>query len=292
MLGHWIEAIRPRTIPVSVAGVVAGSACAVFNGGFDFRPALLCLVFAVLAQVAANFANEYYDYKNGVDKKGREGFRRGVTEGDISPAAMKTATYLTLAAAAVVGCSLLFFGEWWLVVVGILVAVFAISYSAGPYPLSHHGLGDIAVVVFFGIVPVTLTCYLQQGNWDGILYSSLPTSVAVGIMAANVLVVNNYRDMEEDKAVGKNTTVVLFGRKTMSRVYLFSGIVAVLTMTPLWIRLPLWGLSVPGVYLLLHICVWRQLDHGSGAMLNGVLARTARNLLLFTLLLLVVLIIV
>ena len=166
MLRRWIEAMRLRTLPVSVAGVIAGTACAVISGGFSALPALLCLLFAMLAQIASNFGNEYYDFKNGLDNKGRAGFRRGVTEGDISPSAMKAATYLTLAAAAVVGLMLLFFGEWWLVIVGALIGVFALAYSAGPYPLSHHGLGDVAVVIFFGVVPVTFTCYLQTHDWN------------------------------------------------------------------------------------------------------------------------------
>jgi 1,4-dihydroxy-2-naphthoate octaprenyltransferase len=92
MLKKWIEAIRPRTIPVSIAGVIAGTGCAIFNNRFNLIPALLCLLFATLAQIASNFGNEYYDYANGLDKKGRKGFRRGVTEGDITPLTMKRAT--------------------------------------------------------------------------------------------------------------------------------------------------------------------------------------------------------
>lgn len=165
---EWIEAMRLRTLPVSISGVLAGIACAIMQGCFSLVPALLCLFFAILAQIASNFGNEYYDYKNGLDKKGREGFRRGVTEGDITPKAMRNATFGTLAAAAATGCLMLFYGEWWLIPVGIGIVLFALAYSAGPYPLSHHGLGDVAVVAFFGVVPVTFTCLLQQGSWDGL----------------------------------------------------------------------------------------------------------------------------
>ena len=216
-MGKWIEAMRLRTLPVSISGVLAGIACAMMGIDFSLVPALLCLLFAILAQIASNFANEYYDFRKGVDRKGREGFRRGVTEGDITPAAMKYATFSTLAAAAVVGCLMLFYGSWWLVPIGLCIGLFALAYSAGPYPLSHHGLGDVAVVIFFGIVPVTLTCYLQQGGWRE-LWLSLPISVAVGLLAANVLIVNNCRDEEDDRAVGKRTTVVIFGRKAMGWV--------------------------------------------------------------------------
>ncbi|MBQ8811322.1 MAG: hypothetical protein IJZ70_03300 [Bacteroidales bacterium] len=94
MIRHWIEAMRLRTLPVSVAGVIAGTGCAILTDSFKAAPALLCLIFAILAQIAANFGNEYYDFKNGIDRKGRVGFRRGVTEGEIAPKAMKTATLI------------------------------------------------------------------------------------------------------------------------------------------------------------------------------------------------------
>jgi 1,4-dihydroxy-2-naphthoate octaprenyltransferase len=279
----WIEAMRLRTLPVSVAGVLAGIACAIMGGTFSLVPAVLCLLFAMLAQVASNFGNEYYDYVNGLDRKGREGFRRGVTEGDISPRAMKIATYATLAVAAVVGCSMLFFGGWWLLPVGIAIGLFALAYSAGPYPLSHHGLGDVAVVVFFGIVPVTLTCYLQEDGWRS-LSLSLPVSVAIGLLAANVLVVNNYRDVEDDRAVGKRTTVVIFGRRVMSGAYLLSGFIGMAVMIPVWLMLPAWALATPLIYLALHIKTWYHLKQSTGSAINPILGRTAMNLLIFALL--------
>ncbi|MBQ3613265.1 MAG: UbiA family prenyltransferase [Bacteroidales bacterium] len=136
MIRSWIEAMRLRTLPVSVAGVIAGTACAVILDSFKPAPAIACLVFAALAQIAANFGNEYYDYKNGIDRKGRAGFRRGVTEGEIDPKSMKAATYSVLALAAAVGCTMLLFGPWWLIIVGVLIMIFALAYSAGPYPLS------------------------------------------------------------------------------------------------------------------------------------------------------------
>lgn len=280
----WIEAMRLRTLPVSVSGVLAGIACAIAKGCFRLVPALLCLLFAILAQIASNFGNEYYDFRNGVDRKGREGFRRGVTEGDISPQAMKHATFGTLAAAAVTGCFMLFYGSWWMIPVGICIGIFALAYSGGPYPLSHHGLGDVAVVLFFGVVPVTLTCWLQQGNWEG-LGCSLPTSVAVGLMAANVLIVNNYRDKDDDKAVGKNTTVVIFGRRTMGLAYLISGITAAVAASAVFATHK-FALVAPAAYLFMHIATWKKLTALSGAALNPVLGETAKNLLIFTLLLL------
>ena len=280
----WIEAMRLRTLPVSLAGVICGTACALMQGAFNATVALLCTLFAALAQIASNFGNEYYDYKNGIDRKGREGFRRGVTEGEISPLAMKRATYATLALAASIGCTMLFFGPWWLIFVGAIIALFALGYSAGPYPLSHHGLGDVAVVIFFGIVPVTFTCYLQTGTFD---HRTLLTSLAVGLLAANVLIVNNYRDMEDDKAVNKNTTVVIFGRKVMCWCYMLAGVAAMAAMTPVWIELRLWSLPIVLVYIVLHLKNWQYLKKAQGAALNPLLGKTAVTLLVFSLLFLI-----
>ena len=282
----WIEAMRLRTLPVSLAGVICGCGCALLQGSFNTVTALLCVLFAALAQVASNFGNEYYDYRNGIDKKGREGVRRGVTEGEISPRAMKRATYATLSAVAVVGCLMLFYGPWWLVLVGITIMLFALGYSAGPYPLSHHGMGDVAVIIFFGIVPVTFTCYLQTGSFNN-LYITLPTSVAVGLLAANVLVVNNYRDMDDDKAVNKRTTVVIFGRRVMSWCYLLWGIVAMAIMHPVWTELHLWALPITVLYLILHTRNWLYLRRSTGAALNPLLGKTAITLLIFSLMFLI-----
>ena len=283
MIRHWIEAMRLRTLPVSVAGVIAGTGCAILTDSFKAIPALLCLTFAILAQIAANFGNEYYDFKNGIDRKGRAGFRRGVTEGEISPKAMKAATFITLGIAAAVGCAMLIYGPWWLMIAGFLIMCFALAYSAGPYPLSHHGLGDIAVIIFFGIVPVVLTWYLQTSSWDS-ADIAIETSVAIGLLAANVLVVNNYRDLEDDAAVGKRTTVVIFGRKVMSAAYLLSGFIGMSVMIPVWLGMPVWVFAVPLIYLALHVKTWNSLRQSAGAAINPLLGRTAMNLLVFALL--------
>lgn len=275
----WIEAMRLRTLPVSVAGVVAGCGAAASAGSFRPLPAILCLVFAILAQIASNFANEYYDYANGLDKRGREGFRRGVTEGDISPEAMKRATYGVLALAAITGLSLVCFGGWWLIPIGAAIAIFALAYSTGPYPLSHHGLGDIAVIIFFGIVPVMFTSYVQTGSFSRPPFL-LPLSIAIGLMAANVLIVNNYRDMEADKAVNKCTTVVIFGRKAMLCAYTLSGLIA-LTLIGVIIYSHA-RLIVPFLILLCviaHQRLCRALYMRRGAKLNPLLGMTAILLL-------------
>lgn len=285
-MNPWIEAMRLRTLPVSLAGVMLGVACGRHAGGDNFLMGLLCLLFALLAQIASNFGNEYFDFRAGLDKKGRDGFRRGVTEGDISPRAMLFATLGTLAAACVIGLAMVTLtGEWWLIPAGVVIALFALAYSAGPYPLSHHGLGDVAVVVFFGIVPVTLTSYLCcDARWiDTEL--TLPASVAVGLMAANVLIVNNYRDADDDRSVNKHTTVVIFGRRPMRTLYLLSGIAAMLLLIPAWrATLTMFSPVVPVLYLVIHLLLWRALGSRRGSALNPLLGLTAINLLLCSLL--------
>ncbi len=266
--------MRLRTLPVSVAGVAAGTGCAIFHHGFSLIPMLICLLFAVVAQIASNFANEYYDFKNGLDRKGRQGFRRGVTEGDISPQKMKRATYTLLILDAILGCSLIYYGGWWLIAVGVAVVLFALAYSTGPYPLSHHGLGDIAVVIFFGFVPVIFTEYVQTQ----VLYLHSVTicaSLAVGLMAANVLIVNNYRDRDDDAAVGKRTTVVIFGRRAMATVYLLDGLIAVLAMAAAGSWAPAWTVAGWFGYVFCHFLLWQELRDHHGTALNKVLKSTS-----------------
>ena len=278
----WIECARLRTLPVSVAGVIMASGIAVLYHRFEWLPALLCFAFAVLAQVVSNFANEYYDFRRGTDKKGRVGPRRGVTEGDITPGLLLRVTIGTLAVACAVGCGLIPFGGWWLIPVGILIAVFAFAYSAGPYPLSYHGLGDVAVLVFFGLVPVNLTFYLQAGYFAPL---TILASVTIGLMGVNVLLVNNYRDVDDDREAHKRTTVVIFGRKVASAAYLINGYVGISLLAPLWFAAPLWVLAVPALYLVLHTVTWHRLTHRDGAALNPLLGATARNMLIFAVLL-------
>lgn len=171
-------------------------------------------------------------------------------------------------------------GGFGLIPIGICIALFALAYSTGPWPLSHHGLGDIAVILFFGIVPVVFTCRLQTPDWTPVELS-LPMGIAVGLMAANVLIVNNYRDMEDDANTGKHTTVVLLGRKTMQKIYYASGWIAMLVLTPLWSKLPGIDLIVPALYLTTHTLIWRQLIRRRGAKLNPLLGMTATELLIF-----------
>lgn len=267
--------MRLHTLPVSVAGVLTGAGCAAFYHGFNFLPFLICLLFAVGAQIVSNFANEYFDFRKGLDKKGREGFRRGVTEGDISPTAMRNATFGLLAATCLTGGTLVIWGGWWLIFVGLAVALFAIGYSAGPYPLSHHGLGELAVIIFFGVVPVIFTAYVQTESWD-MLPVTIWLSLAIGVMGANVLVVNNYRDRHDDKRVGKRTLAVIFGGRSMRLLYLANGFIALLFIeiaTAMRIDV-IWQLGAL-LYANLHYLTWKRLCEADGSDLNPVLGQTA-----------------
>lgn len=281
-LKSWVEAMRLRTLPVSVAGVIAAYGLARLFGPSRWLPALLCLLFAVLAQIASNFANEYFDYRDGLDRPGREGPRRGVTEGDITPRAMLTATFATLAVACAIGLSLIAFGGWWLIAVGVLTALGVLAYSAGPYPLSRHALGEVAVVFFFGIIPVNFTFYLQSGYFCG---STAATSVAIGLMGANVLIVNNYRDAADDAAVGKTTLAILLGPKLTRGLYAANSLAAAALMWYIWLSVSLWALTVPSLYLAASAAICTAMKRRSGAALTPLLGMTAVTMLLYAALL-------
>ena len=267
-LKPWIEAMRLRTLPVSAAGVLTAIGYNVGDGTFKAAPAALCLIFALLAQVASNFANEYYDYRDGLDRAGRDGPRRGVTEGDITPGAMLRATYATLGMACCVGLSLLWWGGGWLLIAGIVIAIGAMAYSAGPYPLSRHGLGEVAVIIFFGVIPVNLTYYVQSG------YFAWPVgiaSAAIGLMGANVLLVNNYRDADDDAAVGKRTLAVIMGRGFAYSLYLINGVLGMLLL------LDAMGVHrwIAWVYLAVHLLLCMMLKRRTGRAINPLLGMTA-----------------
>ncbi|MEG1615842.1 MAG: 1,4-dihydroxy-2-naphthoate polyprenyltransferase [Bacteroidales bacterium] len=282
----WFLAARPKTLFVSVAPVVTGSALAYYYDCFQWKPALICLLFALLAQITSNFVNDYADFKKGSDREDRVGPERAVATGAISPKAMLRATFITIGLALIVGLSLIQYGGPWLILVGALVAIFAFAYSCGPYPLSYHGLGDVAVLIFYGIVPVVFTYYVQGLNFP---VSVLFAGVAVGLVGTNLLIVNNYRDLEADLLSGKRTTVVMLGRKTMSWVYLGNIVVAYNlayaiigynTMNS-WIMFP---------FLIFSVILWRKLTELRGKALNKVLGMSAFNVLVFAVLLAVSLI--
>lgn len=283
----WLECFRPRTLPVSLSGVIIAIGLAKWHQHFQWIPAMLCLTFALLAQIASNTANEYFDYLQGTDKPGRVGPRRGVTEGDIKPVTLRNVTFGLLAVACIVGCCLIPYGGWWLLPVGIIIALAALAYSTGPYPLSYHGLGELTVFIFFGIVPVNLTYYVMALRFDPLV---LLFSIAIGLMGVNVLLINNYRDVEDDRAAGKKTQTVMRGRPVTAFAYLLNGYTAMAILAVFWFMivwfkvLPLWAQLIPVLYLVMHTTTWYKLRHRDGSALNPLLGETARNMLIFTIL--------
>jgi len=205
----WIQAARPRTLPAAVAPVLVGSGLAWKDGHFDARAGGLCLGFGLLVQIGTNFANDYYDFIKGADTAARVGPRRAVAAGLVSPSAMHAAMWGVFVAAFVCGFGLVAWGGPWLIAVGLASIVCGLAYTGGPWPLGYHGLGDVFVFVFFGLVAVGATYFVQTGRLgpDVVL-----AAAAVGLLTTNILVVNNYRDVETDAAAGKRTLVVRFGR--------------------------------------------------------------------------------
>ena len=282
MVKDWISAARPRTLPASASPVIAASAYAFYAGTFRWVPAVLCLLFALLAQVASNMANDYFDYVKGSDKAGRVGPRRAVASGDITPRAMLMGTFCVLGVACAVGLGLVFFAGWQLIPIGVIIALFALAYTAGPYPLAYHGLGDVTVFLFFGLVAVNMTYYVQALQFDADVFL---LSIAMGLLSINILLVNNYRDMEEDAAANKRTTVVLFGRRFALWWYFVNGVVAVLLLFPCLADFGIVYILLPAiVYLFLHIKTGLAIKQRVGEALNPLLGATARNLLVFTIL--------
>jgi len=205
----WLEATRPKTLPAAVCPVLMGSSLAYDAGAFDWRAATICLFFALLIQIGTNFANDYLDGIRGSDTEKRLGPRRAVAEGLVPAARMKSAAGAVLIGAFVVGLGLIPFGGWWLLAVGVASVLCAWLYTGGPYPLAYNGLGDVFVILFFGFIAVGCTFYVQTGFLGGIV---LWTGFACGLLINNILVVNNYRDVDEDKISGKKTLAVRLGR--------------------------------------------------------------------------------
>ena len=293
-LHAWLLAARPKTLTAAVIPVLLGSALAFSDGQFKTTPALLCALFACGMQIAANFINDLFDYLKGSDREDRLGPKRACAEGWITPGAMKQGIGVMLLLSCLAGLGLLFTvwgqlppGGWELVVLGIVCILFAFLYTT---ILSYRGWGDLLVLVFFGFVPVAGTYYVQAYtlNMDVVVLS-----LVSGLAIDTLLMVNNYRDREQDAISGKRTLVVRFGEAFGRNMYLGLGIAAVLLC--LWFvytgRLtPLEFIWAPCVYFYLHALTWRRMvSIRSGEKLNRILGETSRNMLFLGLLLAVAL---
>ncbi|MDF9831697.1 1,4-dihydroxy-2-naphthoate octaprenyltransferase [Parabacteroides sp. PF5-6] len=274
----WVEAARPKTLFASLSPVVVGSAIAWREGAFQLIPALLCVAVALLAQIASNFANDYFDYKKGADRDDRLGPARAVASGWIRPKAMLNGTLVALILSCICGCFLLFYGGWILLPVGIGMAVCVLAYSAGPYPLAYKGWGDVCVLLFYGIVPVCFTYYVQANGFSLLAFL---LSLAMGFLSINILVVNNYRDYEQDKISNKRTTIVLFGKRYGRIIYLVNGLLALVIVLPFLLWEKVWLDVLFALYFALFVMTWTKFKRLEGRALNQILGQTSLLVFLF-----------
>jgi 1,4-dihydroxy-2-naphthoate octaprenyltransferase len=278
----WLLAIRPKTLPAAVGPVAVGSAVAFGDEKFVFLPALCCLLGAVLLQVGVNLANDYFDYKNDIDSEERLGPVRVTQSGLIPPAEVKRGMILCLFLAAVVFLYLATVGGLPIVIIGAASVLAALAYSGGPYPLASHGLGELFVFIFFGLVAVGGTYLVQAGTLS---WLAMIAAVPPGLLITAIMVVNNLRDIDTDRRAGKNTLAVILGRSRTITEYkllllLSYGIPPVMLLIDIagtLILLPL--VTLPQAWQLA-----KKITLEKGVLLNELLAGTARLSLVYSLL--------
>lgn len=206
----WVLASRPKTLLAAVVPVIIGSALASNRGVFHLGAALVALFCSTLIQVATNFVNDLYDHFKGADTHERVGPQRALATGLITVPEMKIGIIISFGLAFLLGLYLVYLGGWIILLIGILSIIAGIAYTAGPYPLAYNGLGDVFVFVFFGLVGTVGTFYVQAHYLEPIVFWA---SIPVGALITNILVVNNYRDIDQDRAASKFTLAVKFGEK-------------------------------------------------------------------------------
>ena len=276
----WLLAARPATLPAAVVPVLVGSAvgaveAAAAGGAFRWGPMLAALVCALLIQVATNFANDYSDFHRGADTPDRLGPVRATSAGLLAPRQVLAGIVGTFGVAVLLGLYLVTVGGWPIFAIGVLSILAGLAYTGGPWPFGYHGLGDVFVFVFFGLVAVTGSAYLQTGRWTAL---ALAAAVPVGLLVTNILVVNNLRDLPTDRAVGKGTLAVRIGDRPTRLQYaalaaVAYAIPALLVLTgaaSAWLLLPLLALPIA-------VALVRQVVGGlAGRELNAVLRRTGQ----------------
>lgn len=275
----WILAARLRTLPAAIAPVLLGCAIAFKGGTFHFLSALFAMLGAILIQIGTNFANDYFDFVNGADTEDRIGPTRATQAGLITPSAMKRAFIVTFALVVPIVGYMAYRGGWPLIGVGIASIISGILYTGGPKPLGYMGLGDIFVLIFFGPVAVAGTEYVQSLQLS---HEAVWAGFASGLISTAILVVNNLRDKDTDKHVGKNTLAVRFGatfvRVEYSLCFLITGLITAYlsTIHSLWVLLALIPLlrGLP-----INFSMWTQ----SGSELDPNLGKTAQVLILYSL---------
>lgn len=276
----WLQAARPQTLAAAFVPVCVGAAIALRNQQFDWLPSLITLLCAFLIQIGTNFANDYFDFKKGADTDDRIGFERATATGQISAEAMRNATILTMGLAFIFGLYLVWHAGWVILWIGLASLLFGVLYTGGPFPLGYNGLGDIFVFIFFGIVAVMGTYYVNAIEWSR---ASFWASLAVGALSTNILVVNNFRDVEQDRIAGKNTLGVLFGEKVLRWEYLLMLLLALAIPPHFYYQLQYSGmvflpfLTLPWAVMLLRK-IWLVQDKRT---LNDTLEHTAQFMTLY-----------
>lgn len=288
----WLLAARPKTLSGAAVPVMIGIALALYEtrfSGFMPFPAILCILFAFLMQIDANFINDYFDFVRGNDDETRLGPKRACAEGWISLDAMRIGITITTIMACLVGLPLIYYGGISMIVVGLLCVVFAFLYTT---KLSYLGMGDLLVLIFFGIVPVCVTRYLCIGGvGQPFTFESLIVSMACGLVIDTLLIVNNYRDIDNDRRAGKSTLVVKLGEPRSLKLYLWIGRVSVLLVSACWIYDAVCeNLYALLVCIVLLVGIYGRLHNQSAIALrenkdkrelNLLLGKTARNIFLF-----------
>ena len=199
----WLGLTRPRTLFSGLSSVLVALFYAASLGALDWVKAVLLIVVAISAQIGSNIANDLIDYRKGADTQERTGPLRPLSKGLLTEREVRCALYLSLLFLVGAGVALVALSSWWLILVGVFVVLGIFAYSGGPYPLSYHGLGDVAVLVFFGWVPTVTSFYILRGTVMDLTLWHLAT--AIGLASVNILVVNNYRDVEEDPCAPSST---------------------------------------------------------------------------------------
>lgn len=274
----WLQAIRPRTLTTALAPVLVGTAVAHHAGSVALVPALAALLGAVWIQIGTNLANDYYDYVKGADTADRLGPTRVTQAGLVSPERVKAAMWAAFAMAVAPGAYLVAVGGWPIVVIGVVSILSGIAYTGGPFPLGYNGLGDLFVFVFFGLVAVMGTAFVQGAGWPML---GVVAAVPVGLLATAVLVVNNLRDAQTDAKAGKRTLAVRWGERAARVEY--SALIAASYMTTVVLMFMVrshWAL-LPLVSLPLAVSVWRGVMADGGRALNPRLGETARLVAVF-----------
>ena len=278
----FLLAARPKTLPAALAPVLLGTACAAAAGGARAVPAVLAALFALFAQIACNLANDCADFLRGADRADRAGFARATASGWLSPREVAAGTLAALVLAALCGSGLIFYGGPAMIAVGACSLLACLAYTAGPFPLAYHGLGDVFVVAFFGITAVVFTCFVQTGTFPPFVW---PVALACGLGADCILIVNNIRDRATDERAGKRTTVVRFGEDWARRLFRINYVLIFLSplvlrfgfgFEALTILLPMILLPLPMSELFKKLREIRDLRE-----YNPLLAKVAATLLLY-----------